>query len=84
MLRKEQRNKRQGWGTEKGDIQEVNGEDCDHGRNGTDVEGIKKGNRDKLRVPRYRKTIRGRKDGSRMREEKTRRNSSRAKYRMPR
>lgn len=41
------------------DIAEVNGEDCDHRRNGTDVEGIKKGNRDKLKVPRCRKSIRG-------------------------
>lgn len=37
----------------------MNCEDCDHGRSGIDVEGIKKGNRDKLRVPRCRKSIIG-------------------------
>lgn len=45
--------------TEQRDIEEVNGEDCDYGRNGTDVEGMKKGNRNKLRVSRCRKGIRG-------------------------
>lgn len=41
------------------DIEEVNGEDRDNGRNGVDVERIKKGNRDKLRVSRCRKSIVG-------------------------